>query len=254
MAPLATAPSTYDVYKGFSPTNGRQLRGEEWALARTLATGETIVAEDIDIERFDGTRGHILNSTAPIVDDPGRLVGGIAVVLDVTAAARGGTRARAPGRVARLRAPPARHPARRRLRRSSPSRAARITSSSSSTRRSASITGSRDARRQDALSEALPELRRARVSREPRPRVRDRRAVRLAGACPMRVVRTAGPPPEQRYVNIMYQPLVEADGTTDRRVRPRRRRHRRRRCAQQRIRAQFNAIPVPTLRLATDPS
>ncbi len=67
----------------------------------------------------------------------------------------------------------------------------------------------------------------------------------LAKGMPVRLLRRPGHPPEQRFVNIMCQSLIEADGTTtgvfvhgvdvtDETI------------AQHRIRAQFNNIPVPT--------
>jgi PAS domain S-box-containing protein len=67
----------------------------------------------------------------------------------------------------------------------------------------------------------------------------------LAKGMPARLIRRPGHPAEQRFVNIMYQALVEADGTTtgvfvhgvdvtDETI------------AHHRNRAQFNNIPVPT--------
>ncbi len=67
-----------------------------------------------------------------------------------------------------------------------------------------------------------------------------------AKGMPGKVMRDRGQPPAQVYVNLMYQPLVEADGTTtgvfvhgvdvtEETI------------AQQRVRAQFANMPVPTL-------
>jgi PAS domain S-box-containing protein len=67
----------------------------------------------------------------------------------------------------------------------------------------------------------------------------------IAKSMPVRIERRAGRPPEQRYLNIMYQSLVEADGSrtgvfvhgvdvTDETM------------ARLRIRAQFNNTPMPT--------
>lgn len=82
-APLV-GPDQYATYKAWFPETGRQLTNEDWALSRTLATGVTVVAEPVDIERFDGTRGHVLNSTAALRDAHGNIVGAMAVLLDVT--------------------------------------------------------------------------------------------------------------------------------------------------------------------------
>jgi PAS domain S-box-containing protein len=83
-APHSRDPSEYNVYKGFWPSTGVRLSSDDWALARTFKTGATIVAEAVDIERFDGSRGHVLNSTAPIIDDQGQIIGGVVVILDAT--------------------------------------------------------------------------------------------------------------------------------------------------------------------------
>ena len=87
-APLLQNPREYDFYKAFWPETGKQLLAEEWALSRTFRTGETVVAEAVEIERFDGTRGHVLNSTAPVLGPQGDIVGGVVVMLDVTEAHR----------------------------------------------------------------------------------------------------------------------------------------------------------------------
>ncbi|MDB4995011.1 MAG: Blue-light-activated protein [Myxococcaceae bacterium] len=85
-APAAAGPSEYGVYKGFSSATGEALGADDWPLSHTLRTGETIVARPVDIERFDGTRGHVLNSTAPILDEQGGMMGGVVVLVDVTQA------------------------------------------------------------------------------------------------------------------------------------------------------------------------
>jgi signal transduction histidine kinase len=73
----------YDRFKAWFP-DGRRIRSAEWGLARALRTGEVIVDEELKIETFDGTRKIIRNSAAPIVDDSGRIVGGVAVNEDIT--------------------------------------------------------------------------------------------------------------------------------------------------------------------------
>ena len=54
-------------------------------MARAVRHGETSTGEIIDIERFDGTHGTILNSAAPIEDRQGRRIGAVAVSQDITA-------------------------------------------------------------------------------------------------------------------------------------------------------------------------
>ncbi|MGE5707552.1 MAG: PAS domain S-box protein [Bacteroidota bacterium] len=74
----------YQQFKGWWPDTGCPLKAEDWALAKALQQGATIVGEVVDIQRFDGTRGTILNNAAPLRDAQGRIVGGIVAVLDIT--------------------------------------------------------------------------------------------------------------------------------------------------------------------------
>ena len=83
-APHAASIADYDVYRAWSPRTGRRVSPEDTALARTLATGQTVTGEMIEIERFDGTRGYVLNSAAPIIDAEGELSGGVVINVDVT--------------------------------------------------------------------------------------------------------------------------------------------------------------------------
>lgn len=74
----------YGEYAGWWPDSGKRIAADEWALARTLKTGETILNELADIRCFDGTRKTIANNTAPLRDDNGAIVGGLSVNVDVT--------------------------------------------------------------------------------------------------------------------------------------------------------------------------
>lgn len=76
--------SGYTMYKGWWADTGEYLKAEDWAMARAIRYGETSIAEMIDIERFDGSKGTILNSAVPMYDGEGHIVGAIAVVQDIT--------------------------------------------------------------------------------------------------------------------------------------------------------------------------
>jgi PAS domain S-box-containing protein len=70
-------------YDGKRPGTEERLKGEDWTIARALR-GETVINEEIDIERFDGTRGTILASGAPIFDLKGINIGALTTVIDIT--------------------------------------------------------------------------------------------------------------------------------------------------------------------------
>lgn len=70
--------------KGFWHDTGKRIAPEDWASARALSGGQTSLNELIDIETFDGQRKTILNSSAPIRDAAGLIVGAVIVNEDVT--------------------------------------------------------------------------------------------------------------------------------------------------------------------------
>ena len=76
--------SGYRVLAGWRADNHMPIQPEEWAAARTLRHGETILDEEIDIQRFDGTRGTILNSATLLREEAGRITGAIWVMQDIT--------------------------------------------------------------------------------------------------------------------------------------------------------------------------
>ncbi|AFY45908.1 PAS domain S-box protein [Nostoc sp. PCC 7107] len=83
-APFLDNTSQYHEYKGWRADTGQPIAAEEWTLARVLATGETIIGEEIDIESFDGQRKTILNSVVPIRDETGVIIHAVAVNVDIT--------------------------------------------------------------------------------------------------------------------------------------------------------------------------
>ncbi len=70
--------------KGAGPVQEAVIKHEDWPLYRSLNLGETNIAQAIEIERFDGSRGTILSSSAPIRDDQGKITGAVSVILDIT--------------------------------------------------------------------------------------------------------------------------------------------------------------------------
>lgn len=80
---LLVPPEQYDRFKAWWP-DGRRLASKDWGLSRALRTGEVIVDQELMIETFDGSHKTIRNSAAAIVDEAGRIVGGVAVNEDIT--------------------------------------------------------------------------------------------------------------------------------------------------------------------------
>jgi PAS domain S-box-containing protein len=70
--------------KGFWHDSGKRIAPTEWASARAVSQGQTSLNELIDIETFDGHRKTIQNSSAPIRNAEGLIVGAVIVNEDVT--------------------------------------------------------------------------------------------------------------------------------------------------------------------------
>ena len=239
-APLAATPDGNAVYHGWTSA-GASVAPEDWSLARTLKTGETILGELLEIERFDGIRGHLLVSSAPILDSDGRIIGGVVVNVDVTEreqliASLEAERSRlatifqeAPAFLAVMHGPDFV------FERVNPAYLQLI--------------GHRNPVGK-ALLEALPEIRdqgfieilnQVRLTGEPI----------FAKQLPVRLERTPGAPLETRYVDVVYQRLVDAEGgyaiashgvdVTDQVLATVALQQ-----SEQRLREQFAKMPVPT--------
>jgi PAS domain S-box-containing protein len=83
-SPTPSGVDDYIEYKGWWADTGERIQPNDWGMARALR-GDVSINEVIDIERFDGTRGTILNSAAPIFDADNKIVGGVVTVTDITA-------------------------------------------------------------------------------------------------------------------------------------------------------------------------
>jgi PAS domain S-box-containing protein len=66
------------------PQTGRRVASHEWGMARALANGEPCSAEEMEIETFDNHRRTVLGYASPIKDVTGRVIGGVAVMVDIT--------------------------------------------------------------------------------------------------------------------------------------------------------------------------
>ena len=73
----------FEAYRAYWPETGEQLKAEDWPAAQALKDGRSFADVVLDIERFDGTRGTIVLSTAPIKDDE-VILGAVTIVQDIT--------------------------------------------------------------------------------------------------------------------------------------------------------------------------
>ncbi len=80
-------------YVAYHP-DGRRFETSDWPIARSLATGEVVDSEEIDVEFGDGTRGWVNISARPVLDANGHVLGAVTTLVDVTEPRRRETEAR----------------------------------------------------------------------------------------------------------------------------------------------------------------
>jgi len=83
--PLPNSVKDYALYKAWWADTGRPVQPEQWASARAVRHGESVVGQLMQIERFDGTRAFVLNSAVPIRDAGGQITGSAVAIMDITA-------------------------------------------------------------------------------------------------------------------------------------------------------------------------
>jgi PAS domain S-box-containing protein len=74
----------YEAYKGWWPDTGQPLAPEDWMLVRAVNRGEVCSGTEVEIETFDGQRKVAFFTAAPIRDDSGVIIGGVATVMDIS--------------------------------------------------------------------------------------------------------------------------------------------------------------------------
>ncbi|MEJ2503394.1 MAG: PAS domain-containing protein, partial [Gemmatimonadota bacterium] len=75
----------YGEWVAWWPGTGERIRAEEWALSRAILEGEETRNELVQNQPFGGDeRRHYLNNVTPLRDGEGRIIGGVAAMLDVT--------------------------------------------------------------------------------------------------------------------------------------------------------------------------
>ena len=78
----------YAAVRGMHP-DGRPFQRSEWPLARTLATAETVMGEELEFTQTDGRRLVLSMSASPIRNAAGEMVAAVAAFWDVTERKRG---------------------------------------------------------------------------------------------------------------------------------------------------------------------
>ena len=81
---IASGQERWAQSKGFWHDSGRRIAPSDWASVRALSAGQTSLNELIDIETFEGQPKTIQNSSAPIRNAEGLIVGTVIVNEDVT--------------------------------------------------------------------------------------------------------------------------------------------------------------------------
>ncbi len=71
-------------YKAWWSATGKRVQSEDWGMTRALTKGERCIAEEMEIEAWDGRRKFILNYALPIIDTEGKINGGVAVNVEIT--------------------------------------------------------------------------------------------------------------------------------------------------------------------------
>lgn len=74
----------YSDYKAWWMDTGKPVQPEEWASARAVKNGETVVGQLMKIKSFDGEEKIILNSASPIKDADGKVTGSAVAILDIS--------------------------------------------------------------------------------------------------------------------------------------------------------------------------
>ena len=73
-----------ETYQAWWTHSDRSVTPEEWASHRAIKRGETVLEQELRIQRFDGQVAHVLNSAVPIRDEHGQVQGCAVAMMDIT--------------------------------------------------------------------------------------------------------------------------------------------------------------------------
>ena len=73
-----------DARGSHSLAKNRLVQTHSWGLTRAIEEGESVIAEEMEIDRLDGTRLTVLNYALPFHKPDGAISGGVGVSVDIT--------------------------------------------------------------------------------------------------------------------------------------------------------------------------
>lgn len=79
---------TYEAYEAWFPKTGEKLRSEDWAMARALRNGESVIGERVRIKAFDGTLKMLDITATPVRGINEQVTGAVALIQDISDQAR----------------------------------------------------------------------------------------------------------------------------------------------------------------------
>jgi len=77
-------PKDFGLFKGWFTDTGKIVEADQWGAAIAITKGEIVLNQEVEIECFDKTRKIILNSAIPLKGDEGKIIGAIAINVDIT--------------------------------------------------------------------------------------------------------------------------------------------------------------------------
>ncbi len=78
----------YELYQAWWTHSDRSITPDEWASTRAIQRGETVLEQELRIQRFDGQIAHVLNSAVPIHDERGQVQGCAVAMMDISSRVR----------------------------------------------------------------------------------------------------------------------------------------------------------------------
>lgn len=82
--PVGSGYEAYGEFKAWDAKTGEPYQPHQFAIVKTLESGQLVGPVELRIERFDGSEGFVLLSSIPILSSEGQVLGGLAFNFDIT--------------------------------------------------------------------------------------------------------------------------------------------------------------------------